>query len=235
MVNGTKRRTNSDVPDRTTALLRRIPYFAGLSASELAAVAGCRLERVLESGQIGFLEGDPSAGLLLVVNGRAKIYRLSVDGREQVLALINPGDSCNEVPVVDRGPNPASLMAVERSVVWVWTTTCMDQLRRDIPDLNERVVQSLAGRCRELVDKVHSLSFLSVTARLATFLLEQASAGSDEELDRRRWTQEHMAAHVGTVREMVGRALRGLERDGLIRFDRHRIVIVDRQGLESLR
>jgi CRP/FNR family transcriptional regulator len=199
----------------------------------LATVADNLVERQLTAGQIGFLEGEPCAGLYLVVTGQAKIYRLSPDGREQVLALLEPGDSCNEVPVVDGGLNPATFVAITACQVWIWTGDSMDRLRRVIPDLNEEIIRSLAGRCRELVDKVHSLSFLSVTARLADFLLQQASE-EDAELDRKQWTQDEMAAHIGTVREMVGRALRNLEKDGLVRFNRHRIEIVDREGLESL-
>ncbi len=218
--------------NRTAELLRLVPYFSQLSPRELATVADGVVERRIPAGQIGFLEGEPCAGLYLVVSGQAKIYRLSLDGREQVLALLDPGDSCNEVPVVDGGLNPATLVAIKTCKVWIWTGEEMDRLRRVIPDLNEAIIRSLAGRCRELVDKVHSLSFLSVTARLADFLLQQAS--EDAELDRKQWTQDEMAAHIGTVREMVGRTLRNLERDGLVRFNRHRIEIVDREGLESL-
>jgi CRP/FNR family transcriptional regulator len=168
------------------------------------------------------------------VSGQAKVARLSVDGREQVLALLKPGDSCNEVPVVDGGANPATFTAVEPTTVWIWTAEEMDRLRAAVPGLNEAIIRSLAARCRELVDRIGSLSFRSVTARLAAFLLERAAPQPQSGLDRRRWTQEEIAGHIGTVREMVGRALRNLEKDGLIRFDRHRIEIVDRPGLESL-
>ena len=217
---------------KTARLLRLVPYFSQLSANELAQVAHGLVQRRIPAGQLSFLEGEPCAGLYLIVSGQAKIYRLSADGREQVLALLNPGDSCNEVPVVDGGANPASFETVKSTVVWIWTGDEMDRLRGDIPSLNEAIIRSLAGRCRELVDKVHTLSFLSVTARLADFFLQQASEQAD--LDRKRWTQDEIAAHIGTVREMVGRALRNLERDGLVRFNRHRIEIVDREGLESL-
>lgn len=222
------------VDSSTTRLLQAVPYFAALAPNELATVAARVVKRRLDAGQIGFLEGEPGAGLHLVVSGHAKVLRLSADGREQVLALLHPGDSCNEVPVVDGGPNPATLSALEPSTVWIWTGDEMDRLRREIPALNEAIIRSLAGRCRELVGKVHDLSFRSVTARLAGFLLQQVAAQPQSDLDRRRWTQEEIAAHIGTVREMVGRALRNLENDGLVRFDRHRIEIVDRPGLESL-
>jgi CRP/FNR family transcriptional regulator len=213
-------------------LLRSVPFFAELSSQELTAVAGRLVERRLGPGQISFLEDEPCSGLYLIVSGAAKIFRTSVGGREQILALLNPGDSCNEVPVVDGGRNPASFAAVESTVVWIWNCKAIDSLRHEIPDLNEAIVRSLAGRCRELVDKVYALTFLSVTGRLAGFLLQHADPQA--EISRRRWTQDEMAAHIGTVREMVGRALRNLERDGLIRFNRHRIEIVDRARLDSL-
>jgi CRP-like cAMP-binding protein len=87
-------------------------------------------------------------------------------------------------------------------------------------------------RCRQLVQRVYNLSFLSVTGRLAAFLLQQ----SDEHnaLSRQQWTQDEIAAHLGTVREMVGRAFRELQEAELIAIDRHRIEILDREGLEEL-
>ena len=218
--------------EQTINLLRKVPYFADLSSDELAVVATRLVARQLQAGQVAFLEGETSAGLHLVVSGLAKIYRLSPEGREQVLALLRPGDSCNEVPVVDGGRNPASCVAVENTTFWIWPGAEMDRLRRELPRLNEAVISGLAARCRELVDKVYTLSFLPVSARLARFLLQQVAAGTT--LDRRRWTQGEIAAHVGTVREMVARALRNLQDEGLVSVTRNRIEIVDRDGLGDL-
>lgn len=217
---------------QTAALIRAVPYFAGLSETDLVLIQARLTERRYEAGQIVFFEGDECAGLHLVVSGQARIYRMSLEGREQVLAVLGPGDSCNEVPAVDGGPNPASCNVLEPAVFWVLSGAALDELRREIPDLNDAIIASLATRCRELVQRVYSLSFLSVTARVAQFLIEQTEAS--ESLSRRRWTQEEIAAEVGTVREMVGRALRHLAEDGLIRVERHRIHIVDRDGLQSL-
>jgi CRP-like cAMP-binding protein len=69
---------------------------------------------------------------------------------------------------------------------------------------------------------------------LAYFLIEQASQQENRDLDRGRWTQEEIAANIGTVREMVGRSLRSLEKDGLIRMNRHRIEIIDRTAMEQI-
>lgn len=214
---------------QTWALLRTVPYFAELNEAELARVRRSLLERTYKADQIVFLEQGTNAGLHLVVKGLARIHRVSLEGREQVLAVLGPGDSCNEVPVVDGGPNPASCVTLEPTTFWVLQREALDRLRQEIPHLNEAIINSLAARCRQLVQRIHNLSFLSVTARVAQFLVRQTEPGHP--LSRRRWTQEEIAAEVGTVREMVGRALRALSDEGLIRLDRHRIHIVDRDGL----
>jgi CRP/FNR family transcriptional regulator len=125
------------------------------------------------------------------------------------------------------------LAAIEDSILWVITAESLTSLRRQYPDLNDVIIKNLAMRCRQLVQRVYNLSFLSVTGRLAAFLLQQSSEG-DSELSRHRWTQDEIAAHLGTVREMVVRAFKELQDANLIAFDRHRIEILDREGLAEL-
>jgi CRP/FNR family transcriptional regulator len=221
----------ADFPAQT--LLQKIPYFHALEAADLTLIWEEVIVRAYQPGEIIFLEGDPNAGLLLVVEGQAKIYRLSPDGKEHILAILRPGDSCNEVPVVDDGPNPANLAAVSAVVAWVISGEAMHRLRDKIPALNTAIINSLAMRCRQLVHRVYILSFLSVTGRLADFLWQQSQ--HQAYLDRHRWTQDEIAAHLGTVREMVGRACRELQAANLIRLDRHRIEIIDREGLKAIK
>lgn len=220
------------INDKTASLLRSVPYFRSLSDKAIEDVAREVVARHYEAGTLIFLEGDPAAGLHLVVKGLCKVYRLSEGGREHVLVSLGPGDSCNEVPVVDGGPNPANLAALEISTVWVISKEALNRLRQKHPVLNDIIINSLALRCRQLVQRVYNLSFLSVTGRLAAFLLQQSDDRS--RLSRREWTQDEIAAHLGTVREMVGRAFRELHQAELIAMDRHRIEILDREGLEEL-
>jgi CRP/FNR family transcriptional regulator len=220
------------VDDKSKSLLKAVPYFRALGDEALAAVSQEVVTRHYRAGEIIFLEGDPEAGLHLVVEGLCKVYRLSEGGREHVLATLRPGDSCNEVPVVDGGPNPANFAALEDSTVWVILADSLTHLRRHYPALNEMIIKNLAMRCRQLVQRVYNLSFLSVTGRLAAFLLQQSDEAG--EASRRRMTQDEIAAHLGTVREMVARAFRELQEAELIALDRHRIEILDREGLEAL-
>jgi CRP/FNR family transcriptional regulator len=216
----------------TKSLLTGVPYFEVLDDARLRSVAQEVIARHYHAGEVIFLEGDPGRGLHLVVEGVCKVYHLSTEGREHILHLLTPGEFCNEVSAVDGGPNPANLAAVEDSLVWVITKDSMDRLRREYPELNDVIINNLAQHCRHLVKRIYTVSFLSVTGRLATFLLREEHNGHI--LDRHHWTQDEIAAHLGTVREMVVRSFRELEQAGLITFDRHQIKILDKEGLRAL-
>ena len=215
------------------ALLRRVPYFRQLPEPVLAALAAACVERRYDRGQVIFLEGEPCAGLHVVAAGEVKIFKLSPQGREQILHRVAAGDTFNDVAVLDGGPNPASAAALTEASLWVITRGEMQRLAQAHPALAWGLIESIARRTRHLVAMVEDLSLRSVKSRLARLLLAEAErAAKRGELDRSQMvTQAEMAARLGTVREMIGRALRELADDGLIDFDRHRIVITDREGL----
>ncbi|MGC8874544.1 MAG: Crp/Fnr family transcriptional regulator, partial [Chloroflexia bacterium] len=146
----------------------------------------------------------------------------------QVLALLGPGDGLNLVPALDGGPNPASAEALTEVVVYSFSCSDFLRLLRDIPQVGINVLADFAGKLRRLVDLVEDLSFRTVSGRLARFLLSEAHA-----LPGRRWTQEEIAAHLGTVREMVGRVLRAWHEEGIVRVERGKVVVLRPDALEA--
>lgn len=217
-------------------VLRRVQYFSGLPQDLLHQLALAATERRAARGQLIFVEGEPCAGLYVVAQGEVRIYKLSTQGREQVLQHIEPGGTFNEVAVWDGGPNPASAMAATDAVMLVLQREAVHRLALARPELAWALLESIARRTRHLVMVVEDLALRSVKARVARLLLTEAARASEQsELRRDQMiTQAEMAARLGTVREMIGRALRDLADDGLIEFDRHRIVILDRDGLTEI-
>lgn len=226
---------NASGPDRL-ALLRRVPYFTNVPGDVLRAVAAVAVARRFDRGQVIFLEGEPCAGLFVVGEGEVKIYKLSPQGREQILATLTPGGTFNEVAVLDGGPNPASAAAIVPTQVWVVARDDMRRLAQAHPSLAWALIESMARRARHLVEMVEDLSLRSVKARLAKLLLAEAERSrSQGAIERSQMvTQSEMAARLGTVREMVGRALRELADEGMITLDRQRIVIDDPDGLSAV-
>ncbi len=212
------------------ALLRAQPYLAALAEEDLDYLAARMIERAFTKGEIVLVEGEPSEGLCLVREGQVRIYKLSAEGREQVLRYCGPGTSFNEVAVFDNGPNPANAIAATPCMLWIVPREILMELLEANPKLALAIIQNLGARLRHLVGLVEDLSLRHVNSRLAKLLLETAPAGQTP----RALTQQEMAAHVGTVREMIGRSLKQLEAHGLIRIEAGRIVVVDRQGLEKL-
>ena len=216
-----------------TENLRQIPLFAALGQEDLASVAAMAVERRYERGDIILLEGEMGGALHYVQSGLVKVFKTSASGKEQVLRLIAPGYTFNDVPALDGGPNPASAAALEPSIVYVIGRAELHRLIASRPEVAQAVVQSLAQALRHLVMLVEDLSLRHVTARVAKILLDQETAESEGRLQH-RITQQEMAALAGTAREVVGRALKELEIAGAIEMRQGRPVVLNRDRLRML-
>ncbi len=206
-----------------------IPLFAALSAATLLRLSRVAFRRTYTPGTLVLLEGDPCTTVFFIAAGQARIYRLSQQGRQQVLATLGPGQGFNTVPpFMPGGRNPASVEAIDDVTVIALRKEDFQDSVRACSDLSWAILEDFAARLMHLTNLVEDLALRSVRGRLARFLLEQA----DEARAPRQWTQDEMAAHLGTVRDVLGRALRGLVDEGLVRMERGRIVLLNREGLE---
>lgn len=208
------------------ALLRQIPLFALLDSNALLQVAGMLHERHYERGEIIFLEGNTGGALHYVLSGLIKIFKTSAEGKEQVLHLIQPGKTFNDVPAFDGGPNPASAAAVEKSIVYVLNRTQLQHLIAERPMIATAAVQTLASALRHMVALVEDLSFRHVTGRVAKILLNHHAT-----MPMHRLTQQEMAGLAGTAREVIARALKELEMAGAITIENGHVQISDRDRL----
>jgi CRP-like cAMP-binding protein len=213
------------------SFLKSIPYFSRLSPDELDSIKELAFLKKLERGDIIAFEGEPAEALYFVNAGAIKIFRTSADGKEQVLNIARPGDSFNDVAVFDSGPNLASAQAMGPVTLYGILKRDLDVFLQNHPQIAINIVKVLAEQVRHLVSLVEDLSFRPVVGRVAKILLEYAGDGTSP---GQRLTQQDMAAIVGTAREVVGRSLKALESDGLIRMDRHRITITDREALKDI-
>jgi len=219
-----------DRQSQTVEELRRIQLLASLSDEALARLAQVALRREFGPGEAIILEGMDCEAAYFLLEGRARVSRSSPGGREQVLARLGPGQAFNTVPpFCDRGTNHATVVALTPVVLYALPRAAMLRLVTEIPELALAFLRDFAARLDHLSDLVEDLSLRSVRGRLARFLLEHADEGA---LDR-GWTQDEIAAQIGTVRDVVGRTLRAFADAGLIRIDRQRIVLLQRQALEE--
>ena len=212
-------------------LLRSIPYFSGLSTAELDSIKEFIFEKEVDRGEMILLEDEPSDALYFVSSGAVKMFKTSSDGKEQILSFIRPGESFNDVPIFDGGPNLASAQAIGPVVLYGIRDSDLKAILRSHPQVSLNVTRVLSQQTRHLVSLVEDLSFRHVIARVAKILLEYASDGTGP---KPRLTHQEMAAMAGTAREMVGRSLKSLEDAGAIRLEHQRIVITDREALREI-
>ncbi len=211
--------------------LRQIALFAGLTNATLDQVAAVAVRHTYAPGEIILLAGEPCSMAGFIVQGEVRIYRLVASGREQVLARLGPGAAFNTVPPFrPEGRNPANVQALTETTLYSLPGAALRDLVRRCPDLALVLLEDFAARLEQFTDLVEDLALRSVRGRLARFLLEQAAVA---DAITPRWTQDEIAARLGTVRDVVGRTLRAFCDAGLIRLERQRIILLDRAGLEA--
>jgi CRP/FNR family transcriptional regulator len=193
-------------------------------------------QRELMPGEILAIEGDTCPGLYVVKLGLIRIYKTSVDGREQVLLLARPGESFADAAAFLAQPMPACASAVETSTVWLIPSTTLNQTIDDDTRFARAVIHHLCHKLQHVVQVVEDLSFRHVRARVAKILLQSLHPqdGVGAGTGRRPLTQREIADMAGTAREVVSRALGALEEQGLIRTDHGHIELLDPDGLAAL-
>jgi CRP/FNR family transcriptional regulator len=184
----------------------------------------------------------------VVHQGAVRVYRTSVDGREQTLIRLGPGAAFNmpaaflgacvegaSAPSTQatQGDAPASAAALTSVELSVISRTDFCRTVVSTPELALVVLRDLASRVHHLTDLTRDLGLLTVRARLASFLLShgQPPEGAPRPGVQVRWTHHEIAAQIGTVREVVSRTMRVFVKDGLIKLERHRIVVLNREAL----
>ena len=213
-----------------TSILSKVSYFSHLPPEDLLAIQNKALKRTYNAEQIVVMEGDISGGLYIVESGWLKLIKMSFSGREQVLNFLGPGDVFNAIAVFTDHPNQASVIALEDSTVfWIDQKTFLDLIQTH-PILAKQVITDLASRLLHLVGLVEDLSLRTIESRLARVLVESME---DSKVTRHKWaTQNEMASRLGTVPDVLNRALRKFVDEGLIEVKRHQIRILDMDALK---
>lgn len=218
--------------------LRNVPLFHGLSAAELEHIEDCLREQSLEKGQILHAEGVGCEKIFIVREGRIKLYRMTGSGREQILEVLEAGDTC--------ACNPGSTVWYCGSTAEAATKTKIWYLSRsryiDLVQRNTKVAQALnqlfAERLQCLSALVEEVSLKDVKKRLIKFLLDMLNKKGKKGFENNTlfipFTREEIAQRLGTARETVARYLTQLKEAHLIDVKPYQIVILNREGLEKL-
>jgi CRP/FNR family transcriptional regulator len=227
-------------PDHTNlaAALQKTGLFSNLTPSELQLLAARTVRKLFSAGELLFSEGEPCTGLHIVSRGKVRIFKTSISGREQVLAVEGPGSSVAELPVFDGGPYPASVVALEDAEIAFISRRDFHAYCMEHPDVALKVLAVVGARLRRLVGIIEELSFTTIRQRLVATLVKLAQTqgvttarGVEFRLPD---THQEIANQLGTVRELISRNLMRLQAEGLLEVDAREIVVKDMKGLAAL-
>jgi len=221
--------------DERAGTLGGSPLFAALDSEAQEALRRSMEEIRLPRGQTLFSEGDPGDQLYVVTQGKIKLGRTAPDGRENLLAVLGPGEMFGELSLFDPGPRTATatvlvdarLASLGHASLRPWIT--------DRPEIAEQLLRVLARRLRRTNDAVADLIFTDVPGRVAKALLGLSDRFGTEEADGVRvhhdLTQEQLAQLVGASRETVNKALADFSARGWMRVDSRAVTILDAERL----
>jgi len=214
--------------------IANIPLFEGLAADQREELAGIVVEKDFARGETVFSEGSPGTGFYVAVSGKVKIFKVSLEGKEQILHIFGPGEPFGEVPVFEGRSFPASAVALEKTRAFFFPRRDLIALIEENPAVSLSMLAVLSRRLRRFTVLVDNLSLKEVPARLAAHLLymSEQNEGADN-LDL-GIPKGQLAALLGTIPETLSRILTRMTKQGLIRSEGSSITILDRPGLRDL-
>ena len=217
------------------SLLRAAPLFSGLDDDAWNALAARLSTRELGRGEDLFREGDPGDALHVLVDGKVKICRAAGDGRENVIAILGPGDLIGELAIFDAQPRGATASAVVDCVLATLAERDFRDWLAEFPAVSADLLRALAVRLRQTNEAMADLVFTDVPGRIAKTLLGLAERFGEEDGDDVRvahdLTQEELAQLVGASRETVNKALSDFAARDWIRLDGRAVILLDRERL----
>jgi CRP/FNR family transcriptional regulator, cyclic AMP receptor protein len=217
---------------QTADFLASVPMFSGLQRDELLKFAELTRERTYPKGSVILFQGDPGDSLYVLRQGRAKVVLIGEDGREVILGVLEPGAHFGELALIDDQPRSAHVIAMEDSQLLILRR---EDFRRRVeanPSVAWALLTELSRRLRRADQKIGGLVLLDVPGRISRLLLDLSAETSNGTIEK-PLTHQTIAQMIGASRETVSRAMKEFQEEGLIRVERRRIAVANRDALEK--
>ncbi len=222
----------------STELLKRCPLFAGLKEEDLRRInAIANLKRVGKK-EVLFSDGEEAKGFYIILSGKVKLYKISPEGKEQILHVVSAPDAFAEAALFLEGSYPAFAEALTDSQLLFFPKRDFIRLIEKNPQLSINMIVSLSHFLRRFASLIEELSLKEVSSRIAKYLIDLSLKSAKEgknlkevELDL---SKTQLASKLGTISETLSRTLAKMKAKGIIDVKKNRILILNREILEEL-
>ena len=215
-------------------ILNQSQLFGGLDASSLRCIREIAADQVFSKGGMIFSDGEPGRGFFLVAGGRVKVYKISADGKEQILHVVGPGESIGAVAVFSGKSYPANAQAILKSRLLFFPRSRFVALLAANPELTMNLLAVFARRLREFTLQIESLSLKEIPGRLASYLLDQAEKQKTPDAVCLEVSRSQLADILGAAPESLSRAFASLTQWRLIEARSGQIRFLNPCGLQNL-
>jgi CRP/FNR family transcriptional regulator len=222
----------------STDLLRRCPLFAGLKDEELRRIRAIANLKHVGKREILFSDGEEAKGFYVILSGKIKLFKISPEGKEQILHIVSAPDAFAEAALFLEGSYPAFAEALTDSQLLFFPKRDFIQLIERNPKLSINMIVSLSHFLRRFASLIEELSLKEVSSRMAKYLIDLSIRLSKEgknskevELDL---SKTQLASKLGTISETLSRTLAKMKAKGIIDVKRNRILILNHEALKEL-
>ena len=215
-------------------IIENTPLFEGLPDEHLDKIARITASRSYNKGELIFTEGDKGDGFYIVAEGKVKIFKMSSEGKEQILHIFGPGEPFGEVPVFSGKSFPASAQALSKSRLLFFPRNAFMELVMEDPSLSLNMMAVLAMRLRQFAMQIENLSLKEVPGRLAAYLVFLSQEQNNPDTVTLTISKGQLASLLGTIPETLSRIFAKMTGQGLIKVDGKTIGLTDRPQLEDL-
>lgn len=219
---------------KTFETISKSILFNGLPPDHVEKIAGIAVERFFGKGEFIFSEGDAGIGFFLVKEGLVKIFKVSLDGKEQILHIFGPGEPFGEVPVFSGEDFPASAEAIDETKVLFFPRSAFVKLIHNHPSLALNMLAVLSMRLRQFTVQVENLSLKEVPARLAAYLMYLSEEQDTPDSVTLKISKGQLASLLGTIPETLSRIFQKMTAQRLIQVEGRHIRLLDPTGLKAL-
>lgn len=220
--------------DNVLNLISAIPLFNGLPAEQLDAIRHIAVEKRFNKGQTIFSEGDKTTGFFVIVDGRVKIYKVSSEGKEQILHIFEAGQSFGEVTVFTGQQMPANAQTLAKTHLLLFARSAFVELVTSNTSLALNLLAIMSKKLRQFAAQIENLSLKEIPARLASYLIYLSEEQGTEDAVVLNVSKGQLASLLGTIPETLSRIFAKLSAQNLIRVEGPKITLLDRGGIENL-
>ena len=215
-------------------VIAAIPIFNGLPEDQIVAIKQIAIEKHINKGEIIFAEGEEGNGFFVIAEGRVKIFKVSAEGKEQILHIFGPGQPFGEVPVFAGQRFPANAQAIDKTLALFLPRAAIVALIASNPSLALNMLAVMSKKLRQFTVQIENLSLKEMPARLASYLIFLADEQEVDDVVTLNISKGQLASILGTIPETLSRIFAKLSGQHLIRVEGKKIFLLDRGGLEDL-